>query len=61
MNCNELGERQGNWMTSLQEYDMEFKPSKIVKYQGLCKLVTQDTGDKDKEEDEWQEEPTIYT
>ena len=33
----ELGERRGNWVTSLQEYDLEFKPASIVKGQGLCK------------------------
>ena len=31
----ELGERRGNWVTSLQEYDLEFKPASIVKVQGL--------------------------
>ena len=28
---NELGERRGNWVTSLQEYDLEFKLASIVK------------------------------
>ena len=27
----ELGERRGNWVTALQEYDLEFKPASIVK------------------------------
>ena len=36
----ELGERRGNWVTALQEYDLEFKPASIVKGQGLCKLMT---------------------
>ena len=27
----ELGERRGNWVTALQEYDLEFKPTSIVK------------------------------
>ena len=27
----ELGERRGNWVTALQEYDLEFKPDSIVK------------------------------
>ena len=31
----ELGERRGNWVTTLQEYDLEFKPATIVKGQGL--------------------------
>ena len=25
----ELGERRGNWVTTLQEYDLEFKPLQI--------------------------------
>jgi hypothetical protein len=28
-------------MKDMQEYDLEFKPSNIVKGEGLCKLVTQ--------------------
>jgi hypothetical protein len=31
----ELGERQGNWMTTLQECDLEFKLDNIIKGQGL--------------------------
>ena len=27
----ELGERRGNWETTLQEYDLEFKPASIIK------------------------------
>ena len=27
----ELGERRGNWVIALQEYDLEFKPASIVK------------------------------
>jgi hypothetical protein len=34
-----LLERRGNWMTAIQEYDLDFKPSKIVRGQGLCKLA----------------------
>ena len=37
----ELGERRGNWVTALQEYDLEFKPGSIVKGKGLCKLMTE--------------------
>ena len=36
----ELGEKRVNWVTSLQEYDIEITPAQIVKSQGLCKLVT---------------------
>ena len=34
-----LGERRGNWVTTLQEYDLEFKPAIIIKGQGLCNLI----------------------
>ena len=34
-----LGEKRAPWMTTLQEYDLEIKPSTIVKGQGLCKLA----------------------
>ena len=27
----ELGETRGNWVTTLQEYDLKFKPTSIVK------------------------------
>ena len=37
----ELGERRGNCVTSLQEYDLEVKPASIVKGQGLCKQMTE--------------------
>jgi hypothetical protein len=57
----ELGERRGNWMTTLQEYDLEFKPANIVKGQGLCKLVTQGADIEEQEEDGWQDEPIMYT
>ena len=35
----QLGEKRENWMTSLQEYDLEITPTQIVSAQGLCKLV----------------------
>ena len=35
----DLGEKRAPWMTTLQEYDIEIKPSTIVKGQGLCKLA----------------------
>ena len=37
----ELGERRGNWVIALQEYDLEFKPASIVKGKGLCKLMVE--------------------
>ena len=35
----ELGEKRANWVTSLQEYDLEITPAQIVRGQWLCKLV----------------------
>ena len=35
----ELGERRGNWVTALQDYDLEFKLATIIKGQGMCKLI----------------------
>ena len=35
----ELGEKRENWMTSLQEYDLEITPAQIFRGQGLCKLA----------------------
>jgi hypothetical protein len=36
----ELGEKRENWVTCLQECDIEITPAQIVRGQGLCKLVT---------------------
>lgn len=38
----ELGDRQGNRLTTLQEYDLEIKSAKLVKGQGLCKLMVEE-------------------
>src|SRR5713226_7892295 len=53
----ELGERRGNWVTALQEYDLEFKPMCIVKRQGLCKLMTEG---KNNEENDWENEAELH-
>jgi hypothetical protein len=37
----EMGERRGNWMVVIQEFDLEIKPTRIVKGQGLCKLAAE--------------------
>jgi hypothetical protein len=36
-----MGERRGNWMAVVQEFDLDIKPSKLVKGRGLCKLVVE--------------------
>ena len=49
----ELGERRGNWVTALQEYDLGFKRASIVKGQGLCKLMAEG---KENKENSWDNE-----
>ena len=53
----ELGDRRGNWVTALQEYDLKFKPASIVKGQGLCKLMTEG---KNNEENSWDNEAELH-
>ena len=53
----ELGERRGNWVTALQEYDLEFKSATIVKGQGLCKLMAES---QDNEENDWKNETELH-
>ena len=38
---HELGKHKGNELNAIQEYDIEFKPTKIVKGQALCKPDTE--------------------
>ena len=33
--------RRGRWISNLLEYDLEIKPTKLVKGQGLAQLMTQ--------------------
>ena len=37
----DMRERRGNWMAVVQEFDLDIKPAKLVKGQGLCKLVAE--------------------
>ena len=53
----ELGARRGNWVTALQEYDLEFKPTSTVKGKGLCKLMAEG---KDNEENSWDNEAELH-
>ena len=52
-----LGERRGNWVTALQEYDLEFKPATIIKGQGLCKLMAKSQNNED---DDWENEVGLH-
>ena len=53
----ELGERRGNWVTALQEYNLEFKPASIIKGKGLCKLIAES---KNGEENDWENEAEVH-
>ena len=35
----DVGEKRANWITVLQEYDVEIKPASIVREQGFCKIL----------------------
>jgi len=49
----DVGEKRANWVTTLQEYDIEIRPTKIVEGQGFCRMLAgasdlstlQDSGD----------------
>jgi hypothetical protein len=47
----ELGEKRANWVTSLQEYDLEITPAHILRGQGLCKLVVDSAVEQQEESD----------
>jgi hypothetical protein len=34
-------ERRGRWLSKIQEFDLEVKPTKLVKFQGLDKLLAE--------------------
>ena len=53
----ELGERRDNWVTTLQEYNLEFKSATIVKGKGLCKLMAES---QDNEDNNWDNEAELH-
>jgi hypothetical protein len=52
----DLGDKRENWMTTLQEYDLEIKPTKIVRGQGLCKLVVDSENSQVSDQEGWENE-----
>ena len=36
----EVGEKRANWVTALQEYDVEIWLAKLVRGQGFCRMLT---------------------
>jgi hypothetical protein len=55
----EMGERIGNWMVVVQEFDLDIKPAKLVKGQGLCKLAIE-AQDRINEDLAWENELTLW-
>ena len=56
----ELGERRGNWVACLQEYDLEFKLAHTVKGQGLCQMDVEVASAHEIEEECWEQEIDMY-
>jgi hypothetical protein len=55
----EMGKRRGNWMAVVQEFDLEIKPAKLVKGQGLCKLAVE-AQDQVKKDHGWEKEMELW-
>ena len=55
----ELRDRRGNWLAYLQEYDLEIKPTKLVKGQGLCNLAAEAL-DPQENEGGWENEVDMF-
>jgi hypothetical protein len=54
-----MGERRGNWMAVVQEFDLDIKPAKLVKGQGLCKLAVE-AQDQVNEDPRWENELALW-
>jgi hypothetical protein len=54
-----MGERRGNWMAVVQEFDLDIKPAKLVKGQGLCKLAAE-AQDQANEDSRWENEMALW-
>ena len=52
----EPSDQRGNWLTTLQEYDLEINPAKLVKDQGLCKIVAEALDPQNEEDEGWDNE-----
>lgn len=52
----DLGEKRSSWMTTLQEYDIDIKPTKLVKGQYVCQLVAEFEGSRVSDEEGWENE-----
>jgi hypothetical protein len=55
----EMGETRGIWMAVVQEFDIDIKPTKLVKGQGLCKLEVE-AQDQVNEDPGWENEMELW-
>jgi hypothetical protein len=56
----EMGEILGNWMVVIQEFDLDIKPTKIIKGQGLCKLVAEAQDLINAEDSDWENKLSLW-
>jgi hypothetical protein len=54
-----MGERRGNWMEVVQEFDLDIKPTKLIKGKGLCKLAFE-AQDQANEDFGWENEMELW-
>jgi hypothetical protein len=54
-----MGESRGNWMTVIQEFDLDIKLAKIIRGQGLCKLVAKSQDLAEPEDSGWDNELSL--
>jgi hypothetical protein len=54
-----MGEIRGDWMAVVQEFDLDIKPTKLVKGQGLCKLAVE-SQDQVNEDSGWENEIALW-
>ena len=52
-----MGERRGNWVKTLQEYDLEFKLDTVIKGEGICMLMVVS---KNNEDEDWENEAKLH-
>jgi hypothetical protein len=41
MTSHQKSIHRGRWIAKIQEYDLEIKPTKLIKGQGLAKMLTE--------------------
>ena len=52
----EPADRRGNWLILLQEYDLEIKPARLVKGQGLCTFAAEAQDPQMEQDEGWDNE-----